>query len=380
MIVYVGLTVIVMLVALLMKKYPARAGFDNRNVYVYTGITKRSMLNKICMLIIFIALFAVSALRLNVGNDYSKYVEFMHLTWSNAYVPTEIGFNLLTKAVYTVFGFENYIFVFAVFAFATVAFFLAALWEQSDDFYVSFAMFMLLGYYFQSLSTVRYYLALAMAIFSLKYLFKRDFPKFIVLVLFGACFHKSLLLILIMYPVCLMKWKKWMYGAIGLICLSCVFLQDLYLKIALKLYPTYEDTSYVSDDNISIISIARCVLVVVYALYIFKKSGNVEEKDRFYFHCNLGALLLYTFGSFMPTVSRIGYYLTVTQILLVPSLIKKTENEKLYKLLRIALFVGCIGYFCIYMKRASGNGVRLLPYETFLFHELPPTLSERGFG
>ena len=45
------------------------------------------MVNIICCLIIFVLLFSVSALRLNVGNDYLNYVEFMHLAYSRAYVP-----------------------------------------------------------------------------------------------------------------------------------------------------------------------------------------------------------------------------------------------------------------------------------------------------
>ena len=51
--------------------------------------------------------FALSACRLNVGNDYAKYVEFMHLVNCDAYVPTEAGFNLLVKIIYGLSGFEN---------------------------------------------------------------------------------------------------------------------------------------------------------------------------------------------------------------------------------------------------------------------------------
>ena len=42
----------------------------------------------------------------------------------------------------------NQPYYFAVFAFATAAVFLAAIWQQSVSFIWSFSMFMLLGYYF----------------------------------------------------------------------------------------------------------------------------------------------------------------------------------------------------------------------------------------
>ncbi len=119
-------------------------------------LSRRAYLSRTCMLLLFLVLFLPEALRVNTGNDYNRYMEFMHLVNSNAYVPTEIGFNTLVKALFALSGFENYILVFAVFAALTIGFFLLALYEQAEDFFFSFALFMLLGYYFQSYNTVRY--------------------------------------------------------------------------------------------------------------------------------------------------------------------------------------------------------------------------------
>ena len=118
-------------------------------------MTRQQMCNRICLFTVFLILFALSACRLNVGNDYAKYVEFMHLVNCNAYVPTEIGFNLLVKLLYGLSGYENYLLVFAVYAFTTVGIFLLAMYEQSEDFPLTFFLFMALGYYFQTFSTVR---------------------------------------------------------------------------------------------------------------------------------------------------------------------------------------------------------------------------------
>ena len=73
---------------------------ENHPVLQTYRVTRQQMCNRVCLLAIFLILFALSACRQNVGNDYAKYVEFMHLVNSNAYVPTEAGFNLLVKIVY----------------------------------------------------------------------------------------------------------------------------------------------------------------------------------------------------------------------------------------------------------------------------------------
>ena len=159
-------------------------------------ISRQQMLNGLCLSFIFLVLFALSACRLNVGNDYAKYVEFMHLIYCNAYVPTEIGFNSLVKLLYAISGFENFLLVFGFFAFFTVLLFLISIYRQADSFGFSFFLFMAFGYYFQSFNTVRYYLALAIAVFVIPYVLRKEWGKFIFLVLLGATFHKSLLVVI----------------------------------------------------------------------------------------------------------------------------------------------------------------------------------------
>ena len=146
----------------------------NRPVTQPYRVTRQQMYNRVSLLSVFLILFALSACRLNVGNDYVRYMEFMHLIRYDAYVPTEIGFNLLVKLIFGLSGFENYLLVFAVYAFATILLFLAAMYGQSEDFPLTFFLFMMLGYYFQSFSTVRYYFALAIALYAMKFVLRRQ--------------------------------------------------------------------------------------------------------------------------------------------------------------------------------------------------------------
>ncbi len=370
MAIYLSLTTIVLVTVLFVRKAQLNTGIRQ--------ITRQSALNMVALLFIFSCLFWVSALRVNVGNDYAKYVEFMHLVYCNAYVPTEPGFNLLTLAIYHIFGYENYIFVFAVFTFFTVLFFMIAMWQQSEWFSFSFMMFMFLGYYFQSISTVRYYLALAMALYSIKFVLKKDWPRFLLIVLIAAMFHKSVLVILVLYPIASIKWKRWVYIIGGLGCVSCLFLQDFYLKVVVFLYPSYKDTEYLTGGT-SYVNIARCLVILGFSIWMYKDAIRGNKANLFYFYCNIMALALYVFGSFLPIISRIGYYLTVTHILFIPALLLKIKDEKKRKLITCVTVIGCLGYFVLYMRGASADGVRILPYKTILFDEMPLTLSERGY-
>ena len=374
MAVYLSLTVIVLLMALLVKQTDK----DGGSIRIYQGMSRQQMVNHVTCLIIFVLLFAVSSLRLNVGNDYLNYVELMHLAYSRAYVPTEVGFNVLARVIYFLCGFENYVLIFAIFAFATIYFFMKAMYEQSKWFTMSIVMFMLLGYYFQSLSTVRYYLALSIALYSVKYVINRDWPRFVLVTLLGSLFHKSLLLILLLYIVAQLNWKRWMYVGLGILGVSCLFLKDYYLKIVIMLYPSYKDTEYL-EGGTSIVNIVRCVVILALSLWLYKDAIRDSRRNRFYFICNIMALVLYVFGSFIPVISRVGYYMTVTHLLFVPSLIMEIKDDTRKKALTACTVIACVMYFALYMRGAANDGIRILPYQTFLFHDLPLTLSERGY-
>lgn len=376
---------------------------NNRPVTQPYRTTRQQMCNRVCILSVFLILFTLSACRLNVGNDYAKYVEFMHLVNCDSYVPTEVGFNLLVKMVYGLSGFENYLLVFAVYAFATVLLFLLAMYEQSDDFALTFFLFMMLGYYFQTFSTVRYYLALAAALYSMKFVLRGQWGRFVALILLGSTFHKSLLVVIPLYYLASRAWKRWQLVIAALLSTTFLFAQDFYLKLVVLLYPTYEDTEYL-EGGTSYINIVRCLAVLVFAGIVYcmqKKADEVSvaeeahtggsackksdesviklQCDRrfwFYFYLNLGALVLYVFCSFLPIISRIGYYLTVSHIVFLPMLLGWVENRKWRRLFRLGIVLAAILYFAIYMSRADNDGTLILPYKTFLFHDMVNILSD----
>lgn len=340
------------------------------------GITRQQMLNGLSLSAIFLLLFGVSACRLNVGNDYAKYVEFMHLINCNAFVPTEFGFNQVVKLLYGISGFENYLLVFAFFAFFTILLFLIAIYRQADSFGFSFFLFMAFGYYFQSFNTVRYYLALAIAVIAIPYVLRREWVKFVLLVLLGATLHKSVLVVLPLYILASWAWKKWQLALAAVFCTTFFFMQDFYLKAVIFLYPTYEDTEYL-EGGTSLVNIARCGAVLILSLICYKKTVKEDKRNRFYFYCNLGALVMYVCCSFLPIISRIGYYLTITHIFFLPALLSGIENKKVRRFFTAGVIGAAILYFAVFILMKAGNdGLRILPYETFMFHDMVPILSD----
>lgn len=328
--------------------------------------TRRLYLNRACMGTIFIVLFLVSACRYKVGNDYKRYLEFFRLISKDQYVPTEAGFNAVVRFMQAIFGPEAYLSIFALFAFVTAALMLRAVYHLSEDFFFSFFLFMCFSYYFQSMNTIRYYLAIALTMTATKYVLKKEYAKFTLLILLASAMHKSVLIVIPIYLAAAFPWKKWFAALLTALIASGLVLHGFYMKVILFLYPTYENTELL-DAGTSVVNIVRCAGVLLLTLIYYKQAVKDNRQIRFYVHLNYIAFLLYAFCSFLPEISRIGYYLTVGQIFLLPMTIARIENGKWRGFWRIAVMAAAVVYFGAFLYTAHGELVKLLPYQTWFF-------------
>ena len=166
--------------------------------------------------------------------------------------------------------------------------------------------------------------------------------------------------------------EKWYVAVLSGGAAAMVLYQDLIMKIALELYPSYKDTIYLQTETGlagNLMSILRCVAVLVLALVCYKESWKDDEKNQIYIKLNFLAVLLYLCGSFLPLVGRIGYYLITCQILLIPSILGSIKEEKKKKILTAVVIIACVIYFLLFLKSANQPGVRVLPYKSWLFFE-----------
>lgn len=335
--------------------------------------TEKSFRNRLYITGIFAALFLMLALRFDIGNDYRQYTQTAHEAYVGGYVVTEAGFNSLVRVLYFLAGGECYELMFAVFAFATLAFFMKAFERQSADFSQTFFLFMTLGLYFQTFNTVRYYLALSMAVYSMKYVLEKDYIRFVPLILAASLFHKSVLLVIPAYWIAAFKWKRWQIAAGLAACVACFFGKGHVMQLALELYPSYKNTVYLESGGISIPSALRTLAVLaLYAWFVRHAGEGVEEKGwyrelRFYGQLNMLAFASVTFFSFIPVVTRIAYYFGVSQLLLIPLVLHNIENIRVRKKITYVIFCACIVYFTVFLLNAHQGGVKLLPYKSWLF-------------
>lgn len=360
----------------------AAAAIVNKTEGMRAG-SRGSLLRRSCLFLIALILMIPAILRQETGNDYLRYVEFFHLASIDAYVPTEAGFNWLAKAVYSLCGYENYLLLFAIYAVMTILAMLAVIRQQAENFCFSFFLFMMFGYYFQSFNTMRYYFALSLSLLAMTCLMRRQYAGFVILVLLASLFHKTALITLLLYPVAVRRWKKRELAAGVVPGLAVLLFHEKAMELLLSLYPSWEGTvDLAAGTSISWVNIAKCLAVLFLAYYV--KAD--EDPDTFrgrqlvmYRNSAYIGLLLYVFGWFIPEVSRICYYLTFTQIFYLPMLLSglpETEKgRRQKKLLTILVIAAALVFFALFLRTAYRDTIKILPYKSFLFHELNRTPS-----
>lgn len=320
---------------------------------------------------VFCLLTGVSACRIAVGNDYWPYRDNFKLIAQNRYVSSESGFNLIVKVMQDLFGYDNYLPIFALFSFLTVLFFVKALHDQGS--YYAFSLFLLMtgGYYFNSLNSVRYYLALAIALYSMKYVLRGEYGKFILWILAGTAFHKSILLVIPVYLAA--KWlavirlKKRHYILAGILVLSLVFGQEIYRGIIFHFYPYYEDSVF-DNGQLSYVNLAKCLAVLVLCMICYRRSLQADVINRFYFFLNIAGFAVYCCGSFIPEVSRVGYYMIISQVFLIPRILGGMKEGWFRNFCYTGVIAAFTIYFGMLLRGMYAVDVRLLPYLNWIFN------------
>ena len=167
--------------------------------------------------------------------------------------------------------------------------------------------------------------------------------------------------------------RKWFYIIIASAAVGLYVLKDYVMDIALRLYPSYRDTIYLTQDTgimESIPALLRCAFVLVLCLICYKESIKDKSENTLYFKMTIMAVAIYTGGSFLPMVSRFGYYMITPQILLIPGIYKTVSDGKKKKCLFYAILAFSIVYFVYFLFTASKSGIAVLPYRSWLFNEL----------
>jgi hypothetical protein len=334
-------------------------------------------------------LFAVAAMRFEVGYDYILYANWYNnlrlmseseiMAWSR-----EKGFTLPVKILSDVFS--DFQVMFALIALVITLGVMLLIYRRSAAPWVSVTAFLVFGLFFNSLNFMRQFIAAVFIAFALFYVAKNRFFRFAGLVLLASAFHFSALLLLPCFFV--MKIKL---NYISLVILSAgaaaayIYVTPLMDCVTAYVYRGYDPVT--SVEAASGLTPAYTIAFAVFFFVAFLLRKMISHRNP---HANTLLMAMYfaVFFSLLGTVhgiiSRLALLFIVAPVLILSAeiyivlrdLIRMTfkDSKKRAKVFAASvvslIFLGMSGFYYYFLLTDGEEGYNgVVPYRTI--HERP---------
>lgn len=342
----------------------------------YISPTRKN--NKIFVSIVTLILLGISGFRdTTVGSDlvvyYRQFIEISTLDSLAEVLASQknFGYALFNWGFIKVFGPNYQLFLFIIAAISTLTLGYT-IYRYSPAPYVSFLLYLSLGFYDFTFSGLKQTIALAFVILSYKYIYERKQIKFLLVVALGATFHLSAFVFL---PVYYIAHKKWSAKYAGFLLLIYLFVFMLRGKIVEFLAEMYKETPvvYIADGIIGGKAIVILMLLLLGVL-LFRKYGLVDGvKYTTLFNIMLFAFAIQTLSIYSHNFTRLNFFYFQFAIFYIPVLIenfsvhsnrfhlKKVNERSVVKVILVMLAI--INFLNYINGEIPPHGI--LPYKTF---------------
>ncbi|MDM0466715.1 EpsG family protein [Clostridium perfringens] len=350
MIIYVCATIISIIfayISIYLKK-------DIRNTYA-------NILRKISILLSFLPLFIVSAIRYDVGTDYFyRYVPgFIYIQYGG--IETyEKGFILLNKFI--LLFTSNYQWLFVVTSFIFCFFTYKAIYDQSKGICLSIALLLVTSSYFISLNTLRQCMSVAIFLYATKYIKNRNIYKYMFWIFIAIMFHSSSIIYIPVYFIINNKIKYHFKEFIAIVIFMPILAKIFILFVNETKYTAYFSSEFNTGKfDLWMFIINFSVLIFC---YIFYNKGKNDSEYIIFVNIQFITVILLLFSSIIPLISRIIICFTFSQVIFLPKIINYIKSSLIRNSTKILIVI----LYTIYMANTIilRGYHEVLPYKTIL--------------
>lgn len=342
--------------------------FEVRDEEIFSGR------NKSYVIFIGIFLFFEAALRnYTVGADTGtylvRYVRFANTDWKDIFqladsMMFEHGFAVFNKLLTYIN--DNPRFLLVITAFIIVFSYSYKIYKNSTMPWLSYFIFITLGFYGLSLSAIRQYIAVAIILFSYDAIIKNELIEFIVLVLLATTIHTSSIIVLPMFWLSKIKYSKINMSVFLIMFLSSVSLFFRYAKqitnFILPYIRNYRRYFNSFEGNIGNGAVGETLIYLAFLVLILIELNNSEDEARnMYIAFAITSVIFALFSFVLGISARILPYFSSMFIISIPKAITSEVKPRIrIQYLTVICVVLLIYYFAIICR---ANTSRLIPYE-----------------
>lgn len=324
---------------------------------------KNNIHNIFFMILSFLPLFIVAAIRWDVGTDFEKVYEYgFNLIIANGEQPRwEWGFSFLIKmiALFT----DKCQWMFAGTAFVFCFFTYKAIYDSSKNICQSIFLLMITTFYFFSLNGIRQAIAIAIFLYSIKYIKQKKLLSYILVIFLASSFHTIALIFIPLYFICNIKIppKKGII-IIAASFISAPFVGSIFQFIMSKTrYVSYFGSVYDVQDTPYVHILINTVITII-GYYCYNQNSNNRSYNIFMNIQLIGTIFTIFSGSIL-IAERIILTFESAQILFIPEILYSEDNVLIKNMIRIAVYSMFI--FIMFYGTVKLGWYTVLPYKTF---------------
>lgn len=343
---------IVSLLLTLLFSFTAIVNKNNKKVYI------------IFALLSMLPLLLVSALRYDVGTDYSfRYApDYINIANGGNVSNLEILFKTLIKiCLLFTCSYQSIFIVTSIFIIVPI---FLLIYKKSKYPLISILIFVIGAFYFESLNLVRQYLSMVIILCSYPLLVDKKIVKWLLCVILAAMLHKTSLLAIMLLPLIKKEFftpKITFLISSAILVLGPLLRKMMILLISFTSYSNYINTIYSKMDiRETIIILNIVVYIIMYLLYRSKKQNDkINQEDILFLNIQGMAVAMCMISIQFSIMYRLVAYLMIFQIISIPNLSNiNRKNTKI--LLLVLLTMYCINFYYLYIKN---NYNEVLPYK-----------------
>ena len=276
----------------------------------------------------------------------------------------EYGYYILNRAVYFISdNYQFFLFIITAIIYFNLYFFLK---NYSKHIRISLLLFILLGFFDNSLNLIRQLLGISIILYSYKYILSRNFIKFISIIILASFFHRTSLIFIFAYFLHKIPYKKniWKYY---ILCIVIIYFVSSFIFDFIKSTGLY--SSYFSSSDFGIqdsIKLAPLLNFVQYFSIILSSLLCLNRNDKKSYYL----IILLMFGSFFTLMSfrftqidRLSFYYSIFTILLIPNIYINHKNKFTFYYLIFWISILIVRYCLVSFLRPEWSGV--YPYKFY---------------
>lgn len=229
----------------------------------------------------------------------------------------EKGYVLFNKVIGSIYNNQQFFLISC--AIVSIAPVFILIYKYSDDPTLSTLIFLGLPAFLMLFSGMRQAIAIGICAMSILLLQNKKRILFVAVVLFASLFHSSALMFLFALPAYYVKMNR-TFRVISTALLGVVFVfRESIFQILCRWFG-YEDVTM--DNNGAITLFIVFVAVYIYCYLFDNDAENQGLLNIFYIACFCQAM-----GGLYSTIIRVGYYFMMALIVLLPQVIKNTQDR-----------------------------------------------------